>query len=56
MEIDSWSNEAALGYAQEAAKNIGLSVGKTTKLLIEMHALFDFRTVNEAAEKFRREE
>lgn len=49
VTTEEWSNYAALGYAIEAATNIGLTDEQITKLVRGMHTAFDFKTIDEAA-------
>ena len=52
--MEYWSNQASLGYAILAAKKMGFSDEKIQELVINLHGEFDMKTVEEAAEVYRK--
>ena len=50
--LDSWSNNAAQGYAAQAARNIGLTADQIEQLTDEMGVLFDSIGIDQAAEYY----
>lgn len=53
-DSQSWSNQAVLGYAIMAAERAGFSEDDIQRLVRVMHNRFDMKTLEEAAECYRR--
>lgn len=53
---DEWSNQSAVGYAIAAAESIGMSNKDIKKLTGAMYSEFDKRTLDSAAEIYRKSE
>ncbi len=51
---DEWSNQAALGYAIEAARSIGAVGEDVEELISAMRSEFDSKSLDEAAEIYRK--
>lgn len=51
-EQEEWSNQACLGYVIMAAEKLDYSKEEIEKLVRKMQLIFDFKTVNEAREKY----
>lgn len=52
--MQQWSNQSALGYAIMAAERLGWSEEQIQQLVRSMQNRFDFKTLEEAAEHYRR--
>ncbi|MNW38887.1 hypothetical protein D3C74_159650 [compost metagenome] len=53
-ESQSWSNQAALGYVIMSGERAGFSEEDIQRLVRAMHNRFDMKTLEEAAEHYRR--
>lgn len=49
-----WSNQTCLGYAIMAAEQMGMKEEDIQILVRNMHNRFDFKTLEEAAEHYRK--
>ena len=53
-EASVWSNEACYGYVVEAMENAGYSTEKILDILHYLHSAFEFMSVEEAEERYRK--
>lgn len=52
--MQEWSNQSALGYVIMAAERIGISEADIQRLVSSMHNRFDMKTLEAAAEYYRK--
>ena len=49
MAPDQWSNDACRGYVIWAMENCGFKPKEIKQVVSELHDVFDFKTIQEAA-------
>lgn len=54
MSMEMWSNDACLGYMLLAADHLGYDEEQKRKFLGAMYYEFDLKTIEEAAEAYRK--
>jgi len=52
--MQEWSNQSVLGYVIMAAERIGMSEADIQRLVSSTHNRFDMKTLEEAAEHYRK--